>query len=216
MRFPLLLFPLAALFTDIVALLHCMSVNWHERNPFPPAPPPEDCLAIASHIPKAVQTSGIEDHPHPPSFPFFPRAYFVHGGCTIRVSYSTEPPPPADPFGPAGTMMQIFTGQQRTPSTPLSVASVAKIWRMARWSINDVIAECLENGRQGFEWAFVDVPEVQDMWYLVQVVGHDPAGWTQRTVTKERAALMHIPMNLHQGNYPPLTNNFKMTIWEVP
>ena len=213
MQLPLLLFSLAVISPKIFARLWCMP-EWHPNSPSAPPPPAEHCLTIASHIPKVLPTGGTADHPfHPPNFPFFPRAYFIHGKCIVRISYSSSPPPPAD--SQELDEHGLYIRQLRTPETPLSDASVAKIWRTARSSLEDVIVGCLEHGYSGLEWSFVHIPEIVDAWYLVQVTGQFPGGGSiESTVTRERAALMHLPMP--PTRFPALAHRYKMNIWEVP
>ena len=184
----------------------------------PLAPPPEDCLAIAAQIPLLPDFMDVESHHYQPSFPFFPRAYFIRGQCTVRISYSSELAPSANIHLPSGSFYTMFDRQEKTPIAPLSVTSVANIWSAARSAMMEVTAQCLPDDWAGIKWDFVNVPEIPDAWYLVEISGTDTSSrsWFQRNMRKERRALVGVDPALMTTSHLRWENRFKMTFWQVP
>ena len=107
----------------------------------------------------------------------------------------------------------VVSLQVNTPDVPLSAASVATIWNAARSVIVDVVDECLYHDRAGYAWADVDIPEIGNAWYLVQVVSDDerlPTG-----IAEERAALTDLHPGSQGGGFAT-GNHYRMAIWEIP
>ena len=213
--------PHAIFLTSFLALIPTTFAVTRCLNPHPQMyglqhpPPPDDCLAILSQIPLLHVARDADQHHHSPNFPFFPRSYFIHGQCQVRISYSTEPPPSLDLPGTAAGFRTVWASQQQTPDIPLSAATVSEIWRAARSSIQEVTEECLTRNGAGFEWHFLnDAPEFgyPYPWLLVLIMGHDMHGWAQQTIGRERALLNGID---HNANARLDRNKYKMTFWEV-
>ena len=219
---PPLLFIFLGIATTVLADLQCF--------PPPPAnleniqymvprpPPPGDCLAIAAQIPLLLELPAAEAHHLPPTLPFFPRAYFIHGECTVRISYSSEQAPSANIHLSSASLDTIYDRQEQTPVAPLSVTSIASIWRAAKLAVIEVTAQCLSHDWAGIKWDFVNVAEIPGAWYLVEVAGTDPGSrsWLRKNMRKERRALRGIDPALVASSDLMRDNKFKMTIWKVP
>ena len=198
-----ILLSLAPILTTLLAETICRTMS---RG----IPPLEDCLAITSHIPSIADTTDAAGSKYPPSFPFFPRAYLIHSNCTVRISYSsTTMPPSAVP----GLLHAVMLQHRKTPATPLSATSIFRIWLAARLAITNVLRDCLAYEWVGSDFDLVDVPEIENAWYLVQIFRTERESPLQQRLQDERAAMIG-PAD--DDDDDGLNGLFKISIWEVP